>query len=147
KSAAKNFAKGWIAAEAVQFLDDRLDRNIFGAGHNDYFKSLVLPATILTPGGFVKKTLAGLGTAFVGHAIDKFLPSSENPGWGRFMRPSGMETAAVSAALFLPMRTESLMARSLMVGGAWLGSKVINYAFSGKTAEEKRDDGVAAWVK
>jgi hypothetical protein len=145
RAGVKNFAKGFLAAEAAQFIDDRLSRGPFGTPHYSYGKSLVLPVTLLTPGGFIKKTLAGVATSIVGHGLDKAFPANDNPSFGRFMRPTGFETASVTAALFLPMRTESLVARSLMVGGAWLGSKTINYFFGGRSPEEAKNDAIDHW--
>jgi hypothetical protein len=147
RGAGVNFAKGWIASEVVQLVDDKLDRGLTGKLHNSYFSSLALPVAAIVPGGFLKRGLAAAGTVIAGKVLDGIFPAEKNPAFGRFMRPTGWETAAVTGALMLPMRTESFLARSLMVGGAWLGSKTIQYFAGGRSAEEAKNDAIGDWSK
>ncbi len=153
---AQNFAKGMFVVGVSQFVNDRLDRQIFGKLHNsssDVIDSMVIPAAMLMPGGWLKKgaTMVGghfAGKYLVGDWLDKQLGISGSPSWNRFLRPTGVEAAAVAAAALIPMRNPGtfLWKRLALVGGAMLTAKFSNLLLSDESGASKRDDAVAAFV-
>ena len=153
KGFVQNFAKGMLTVGVVQAIDDRLDRGLFGKQHNSastVIDSIVLPGAMMLPGGFLKKgaaMVAGhlLGKYVAGDWLDKHLGVSESPGWGRFLRPNGVEAFAVAGAALLPMREEKAMMRLGYMGLAWLGSHSLNYVLDGPSPREKRDEAFDAW--
>jgi hypothetical protein len=151
----QNFAKGMMVVGASQFVNDRLDRQLFGKFHNsssDFIDSIVVPAAFLLPGGWLKKGAAMvgghlLGKYLIGDWLDKKMGVDKDSSWNRFLRPTGVEAFAVAGAFLLPMRAETPLKRLALVGGAMLASKVSNYLLSDESAKEKRDDAVAAFVR
>ncbi|HEY9870603.1 MAG TPA: hypothetical protein V6D08_15665, partial [Candidatus Obscuribacterales bacterium] len=155
KAFFQNFAKGMMVVGASQFVNDRLDRQLFGKFHNsssDFIDSIVVPAAMLMPGGWLKKGAAMvgghlLGKYLIGDWLDKKMGVDKESSWNRFLRPTGVEAFAVAGAFLLPMRAETPLKRLALVGGAMLASKVSNYLLSDESAKEKRDDAVAAFVR
>lgn len=155
KGFMQNFAKGMLTVGIVQGIDDRLDRKLFGSQHQSssaVIDSIVIPAAMLVPGGWLKKgavAIGGhlLGKYTVGDWLDKQLGVSSSPSWSRFWRPNGVEAFAVAGAALIPMRKESLALRLGYIGAAWLGSHMLNFVMDGESARDKKDEAFEIWSK
>jgi len=144
KGHLKDFGKGMLYFSVVQGTESVLDRALFGKDHGNkpswYTDSIVTPLAMMAT-----KSPLGWGAAMVGgHLLGKYLdskyPADPNSSYSRFMRPTGTEAFAVGAAALIPMQEETLAKRAAYVGTAWLGSKLLNYAFDSESPKSVRDD-------
>ncbi|MBI4533046.1 MAG: hypothetical protein HY711_03785, partial [Candidatus Melainabacteria bacterium] len=145
----KNFAKGMMVIAGVQFVEDKADRLIFGKDHaikpSWYTDSLLMPASLLMPGGWLKKGGAMLVTHLFGKWLDHELPAGKYPQYTKILRPNGVEAAAVAGAFLLPMRAETFKKRAAYLGIAWAGSKLTNLVIENATPQEIADGAIDLW--
>lgn len=157
-----NIGKGVALAGVYEFACDRTDRFLnqkFGNMHEHgswYTDSIAVPlaATLaLERGGKLPWIAAGVAMFAAhegGNALDALWPASEKPAWSEWMRPSGLDTLAVTAACLWPTKGGAGV-RTAMVAGAWglgkLGAGTFDHLVTGPTARELNNNVLKEWDK